>query len=481
MKSNAIKKYRKLLLLAPLTILVACGQGGGNTSAISSQQTVESTSVTNPVIIELKSASQEPVELVAPFTIYTPDGETPVLTTDKTGQKTSNIPTQYDNLYAAIRVAGSNATSKNALQVQDANNVQVFKRAKVSQCYVFDGDKYVGTSGQSTAKAYCTAHPTAYAVNGNASDYYYLGRHDMVEGQSVKEDVLETNAGAYNYMFSKGGSGGKDYGYRYATADVHLSETTYRVGEDESTWNAYIFINMHEHILSDLGLIGTLRGNEVRWYLVRNCSSAMHTAGTSSIEHDAKFFVYQDTTKYPNCIVTKSTKYDATTKTYSGFDDLHFEAFTQNDGWTLNITNLRTGVVSTIEDHHTQDGHALEENTSPNTGRALIAASYCPVIGNIWNWDSGAALNNVVWDNISLKKAIVDDSGVINNDIEAYRNETVSYPLYPGEDAYRDGYSQGGYKASHEFGTRQEGGEYKSGIKYTAGQKYLSFSVDYGK
>ena len=68
---------------------------------------------------------------------------------------------------------------------------------------------------------------------------------------------------------------------------------------------------------------------------------------------------------------------------------------------------------------------------------------------------------------------------MIDNNIEHYRNASTSYPFFPDSEVYRDGYSQGGFRASHEFGEREENGAYASGYTYKKGDKYLSFSVDY--
>lgn len=488
----------KIILLMPAVLTAGCG-GSSPSSAgsslkpssievsskdvsspiVSSSEIVSSSSQEpasrkNPIVIELEDIKKATLtDLEGPYVILDQEGEAAKITLDGTGVKRDDLPNEYDNMYEAIRVAGTNSTSKNVLQVQDTHYVQIYKKAKKSQCYVFDGPKYVGTAGQTTSRSYCLEHPEAYAVDGAAADYFYLGRHDMVENQTVQENVLETFAGAYNYMFSKGGSGAKDLGYRYCTADVLLSEAAYAPTEDGTGWNAYIFINMSEGILADLGLIGIKRATRVEWCLVRNCSSKMHTAGTSGVEKDAKFYVWQDK------VVTYSTKYDSSTGEYSGFDDLHFEAFTLNDGWILNITNLRTKQVYTIQDRHVDsEGKPLEENTEGISGRALIAASYCPVVGNVWNWDCGACLNNVIWTNISMKKAIKNDN-IISNDIEDYRVLEQSYELYPGSDTYRDGYSQGGYRSYHLYSKFEQDGKLSSGYSFLKNQKFISFSVDY--
>lgn len=481
------------LSIAALSVLALASCGGGQSTAssealsssvdpvssISEPEEVSSSeeqveySRANPRVYEAKEDSAD-VVLEGPFTILTADGEEPTLTLNDTGVKSSDVPTVYDDMYKAIRTAGTNSTSKNPLQVQDKNFVQIFIRRKTSQNFVFHRDAYIGEAATKTAKAYCDAHPGSYAINGNASDYSYMSRDEMSEGLSIVENLLETNAGAYNYMFSKSSDGSVN-GYSYVTCDVHLSEAIYRPPVDGGQWNAYIFVNMARSLNCDLGLIGVF--NQARkvceWKMVRNCTSKQHTAGTSTVERDAKFYVYQDK------IVTTSTKYDAATGDCSGFDDLHFEVLAMSDGWVLNITNMRTKIVHSFTEHHTTaDGQPLRENTIPTSGRALIAASYCPVTGNVWNWNCGAKLENVVFDNIELTRLRSNASE--EDDIEAYRgDDNERFPLYPDTEAYQEGYSQGDYVASHEYGIREDDGQYLSGASYSKGDHYISYTVDY--
>ena len=105
--------------------------------------------------------------------------------------------------------------------------------------------------------------------------------------------------------------------------------------------------------------------------------------------------------------------------------------------------------------------------------RVLVASSYCPVVGNVWNWDCGAKTENVVWDNIKISRSIGDD-------ITEYRKDsTIKYDFYPDTDLLRDGYSQGAFASSFEYGTRKEDGKYKSGNTYKKGDKYLIQNVCY--
>ena len=485
------KDSKHIILLLSASLLCACGgnqpqeassiaSSASSSDAASSEVSsseissetptseVISYSRANPRVIDEVTENSPTVELVAPFSILDEAGEPAVINYNENGAAASGIPNVYDNMFEAIRVAGTNSTSQKICQVQDANFTQIFKRGKKSSVYVFDGHDYVGNCTETKSKKYINGHPQSYAINGQATDYYYLGRDDMSENLSVTERTLETNAGAYNYMFSKGGDGSVN-GFSYATCDVHLSETIYRPTQDGHGWNAYIFVNLARGLNADLGLIGIFNKGLKRceWKMVRNCSSTYHSTGTSGVERDARFYVYQDK------MVTYSTIFNEETQECSGFDDLHFEAFAMDNGWTLNITNLRTKMVQSFTDTHSSD-----DNTGKAYGRALIAASYCPVTGNVWNWDCGAKLTNVVFDNIELTRTLDDVSKA--NDIEAYRDTSLErVPLYPDEDAYKEGYSQGAFCSSHLFGSHEEDGSYASGIAFEKGQKYISYSVDY--
>ena len=426
---------------------------------------VDEASATNPIIYSEVKADSESHKLTKPFTILNEDGTTPEEL--KYNGKTLTEYT-FTDMYKAIRIAGENSTTKKKYQVQDASYTQIFKRASSTNWYVFNGHEYVGTSLQKPCKEYVNAHPDSYAVLGTGSGYARFGRDDYADTMDLQEDILELNAGAYNYMFSKTGVGqgptGENInGFSYATANIRLSEMTYKKSEDGDAWNAYVFFNLQGGIHSDLGLIGTIVSNQLSWRLVRNCGSKTHGS--------AGFYVYQDK------VATVSATYNETTKEYSGCDDLAFEAIGLTNGWILNVKNLRTNVIQTISDlHYESDGTTPKiENpvSSAQYYRVLVASSYCPVVGNVWNWDCGAATNNIVWDNIKIARYIDDN-------VESYRSDSCTkYDFYPDSEYLRDGYSQGAFTASHEFGTRASDGSYKSGNTYKKGDKYLSLSVSY--
>lgn len=467
-----MKKILKTLLPTVAISLSILGLTGCGSNPSSEESDIEY-SRTNPLVVELENEDSPTIPLVGPFTVLDATGNEVTLEKDDEGLSFGDIPSTYDNMYKAIRVAGQNSTGSNPLQVQDSNFVQIFKRVKRSQTYVFNGHDYVGTALETRAKNYCLAHKDGYAINGLGTDYYYLGREDYVTPSDVNEDTLETFSGAYNYMFSKASDTGKT-GFSYATATVRLSETIYAPSNDGDQWNAYIFINLANGIHADLGLIGGFNPSTkiCQWKLVRNCNSKEHTVGTGGVENDARFYVYHDK------IVTESKHYNPETRECTGFDDLQFECFMRADGWTTNITNLSTGVVYSFDDSHVDSmGNPLNENDSPNFGRALLAASYCPVTANVWNWDCGAKLTNVLFENVLLTRRI---EGEDMDNIEAYRQEGLEREeFYPDSDIYHYGYSQGGFRASFEYGEHETDGTYQSGATYKAGSKYIIYNVDY--
>lgn len=416
----------------------------------------------NPIIYDGVTTESESHKLKAPFTIYNEEGDTPTETLKYKNSTVKNFT--FDNMYEAIRIAGENSTTKLKYQVQDANYTRIFIRKGSTDCFVFDGHNFVGSGKVSTSKNYILSHKNSYSISGLGNSYKYFGRDDYRSDMDLQEASLELNAGAYNYMFTKNGiTAGEDNtnGFAYMTGYARLSELEYKPTIDGDGRNAYIFFNLSSSIHCDLGLIGVVNGGRCEWRLVRNCgSTAYHGSDTFRT--------------FPDQVATYSTKYDSTTKIYSGFDDLYFEALGKTNGWLLNVTNVRTGVTETLSDlHYESDGVTpLNENTNPSYYRGLVASSYCPVVGNVWNWDCGAK-TNVTWDNLKIARYIDDN-------VESYRsNECEKYEFFPDSKYLRDGYSQGAFCSSFEFGTRNSDGEYESGEKYLKGDKYLTQIVDY--
>lgn len=471
MKKSILKTFS---LLATSLLIVSCGGVSSETpttenptSISTSEQTSEVDKYTrsNPEV--LVGLENKPRALVAPFVILNEDGSELV----KEG-----VTTSFDNWYQAIRIAGQYTKSSQKLQVQDSNCLQIFIQQKASIYFVFTGEKYIGYSDKVSSEAYCKTDVYSYAIAGSGSGFKYLGRRNYEGSNEFTEVELETFSGGYNYMFSKTGVGLTEMknGYSYVTCNVRLSEATYKLTTDGTGWNAYIFINLKANLNSDLGLIGSYNSNlkQIDWKMVRNCSSKQHTSGTSTNEKDAKFYVYHDK------IVTSMKTYNEETKEFSGADDLKFEAIGLSDGWILNITNLRTNVVNSFEDRHTENVDGADVQLAENKGsevyfRALLAVSFCPVVANVWNARCGAALRNVVYDEVLISRYIDDN-------VDSYRAKDVArYEFYPEEDVFDHGYSQCGDCSNYFYGKHKKDGQYKSGSDYQTNDKYISFSSYY--
>ena len=330
--------------------------------------------------------------------------------------------------------------------------MEIFRRQARNQYYMYDGEYYVGSASSVDALDWAEDKPRSYVLDGQGLSYVKLGK-ELMEG-SREPEHYELHSGGYNYMFSKSGilQGGEwvKQGYGYASVNVRLSEASFMPPQDGNVWNAYIFLNHKGHYNNDLGLIGNLIDGEIVWRLVRNCSHESHKA----IGDNFKVL--------SNEPVTTMTLDE--NGVYTGADDLHFEIYATVDGWTLNITNLTTEEVFTIDEKH--EGMHTD---STQYFRFLLAASYCPVVGNVWDARSGGFLKNVIFDNIKIARW-KESNTYDTSDLEDF---------YPGEDTLDYGFSQGADTASFYYGTHDEDGEYKSGNSYYKGDKYIVFSSYY--
>ena len=129
------KNIYSLFLVLPCLVLTACGNKQEPSKSETSEEEV-SYSVDNPHVVEYKEG-MEGIKLVAPYTVYDENGQLATLTTRDDGSIGSNLPNEYTDLYRAIRLAGANSTSKAPLQVLDANFVQVYKRCKKADNFLF--------------------------------------------------------------------------------------------------------------------------------------------------------------------------------------------------------------------------------------------------------------------------------------------------------------------------------------------------------
>lgn len=362
----------------------------------------------------------------------------------------------YNTMFDAIRDAGKNSSSKNKMYVLDANELKIFQRQSKNDCWCYDGLNFVGSKPRTEALEWGKNRSKCYIVDGQGVGYVMLGTK-YYENTNHNQDIpLELTSGAYNYMFTKGGEMESNEwvkpGYGYMECYVRLSEATYTPTMDNGAWNAYIFINgAGGNFHSDLGLIGVVREGKVVWALVRNCNHPDHN-------------VTGDNFQVLSWTPVTTMEYDEEKREYNGADDLYFQCYQTVDGWILNITNLRTKQVFTIDERHKSMFLG-----STQYFRFLLAASYCPVVMNVWNGRCGASLRNVVFDGVKIARY---------NETDTY-DESQYEDFYPGSPNMIYGFSQGGDCASMECGIYDADGTYISGNPYKAGDRYLSFSCYY--
>lgn len=410
---------------------------------------------------------------VAPYTIYNADGT--VSDDPKLGGENS-----FDNMFVAIKKCGSIATSKNKTYVEDANGTLVFQRQGNTKCWVYDGTHIVsGEMTVSEGKEYAESHPRAYVVNGQGTGYVALGEIQFTDNRGVEGELI---SGAYTYLFTpQGCSSGEEWSghsYAYGSAYVRLSECTYKdISEfGGGSWNAYVFFNISSSAYNcDLG-IGTYGGGKGEWKITQNCSHLSHDSGTAvcegfyidangNVTHDEAYAELAASNKFmvwQNYVVTKMTRDE--NGVYSGADDLFLEAYAHENGWYLCVTNLRTNEKWGYT--HTHEGM---NTTQSDYMRVLLAASYCPVDGNLWNARDGGFLKNVVFEDVKVAKYQADGE---YDDVE---KETFFF----GEDTIFNGFTQGADCAYLAYGTTDVAGVWASGLDKLVGTNWFSFSSYY--
>lgn len=431
-----------LLILGFSSSLIACGD---NPNSSSGSEVLDSSTAVEDSSTPAEENNGEYVYdgtlTVAPYNVYNSD---------------EALFGTYQNMFDAIRVAGENSTSSNKMYVKDGNDLLIFQRQSNSNYWCYDGLHFVGSKPSSEALEWGKNKERCFIVNGRGTGYTMIGTKYYENTDTTQDIPLELTSGAYNYMFTKGGtmSGGQwvEPGYGYMECYVRLSETTYQATKDDGTWNAYIFINGGGGLSCDLGLIGVVREEGVLTFaLVRNCQHPDHNETGNSFA----VLSWDPVT---------TMQLDTETGVYKNGDDLFFQCWQTVDGWVLKITNLANNKVFTINEYH--------QNMFKNSTqyfRFLLAASYCPVVMNVWNARSGASLRNVVFDHINIARYEEDNE---------YDGSTFE-EFYPGTSNMIYGFSQGADCASMVYGTHEADGQYGSGNTYKAGEKYLSFSCYY--
>lgn len=389
---------------------------------------------------------------IAPYTVYSQADE---------------VEGVYVSMTRALHEAGKTGLSSNKNYVVDGNGLEIYRRSAKSTWWVYDGYHFVGSMPSTEAKEWGRTHERAIVIDGQATGYVQLGAKQMVPEPAGA--VYELVSGAYNYMYSKPGvvrnetAGGNIPGYYYASAMIRLSEASYRPAEGNyntdpyAQWNAYIFFNHADKWNIDLGLIGNhyQASNTVKWRLVRNSS---YKEGYPD-EHGGTFAVIN-----PGVSVTEMT-YHAETDDYRGADDLFIEIYATLNGIGLKITNMRTG----IEHIHTETHTGYRTLSDIVYGRMLLAASYCPVVSNLWDGANGGYLKNVVFDQVKIGK-YKENNVYLEEDLEDF---------YPDTPNVNNGFAQGAEWADWETGTHAKDGTYKSGEAYKKGTKWVVFSCYY--
>lgn len=350
-----------------------------------------------------------------------------------------------ENIYMsyAIRTAAMNATNTNRCYVLDGNGLKIFERDSKSKYYCFDGNNYVGVKNRNEAIEWCKAHSKGFIIDGNGSGYQGMGTI-YFDGSDLSQPInLELFAGSYNYMYSTRGTFQSDKvvenGFGYIECTLKLSLASYKPTEDDSKWNAFVFLHGNANEMADFGLKGVIEDGEMVWKPFRLCSHTSHK------EDGLKWF---EETK--ENAITKM-KYDEQLDCYTGADDIFMQFWQGKDGWKMIFTNLTTGQKYELSEYHTdmmKDQHPYYQ--------FLVAASYCPAIQDVWNYNCGAALRNVCYTDIKVAR--------YNSD-EVYDN-SVLQDFYPDSNMGY-GFTQGAGCASMIYGINQDG------------KKMISFSTYY--
>jgi hypothetical protein len=294
---------------------------------------------------------------------------------------------------------------------------------------------------------------------------------------------VELFSGGYSYLYTpQGCASGEEWSgksYAYGSTYIRLSEATYKDISEEGggNWNGYAFFNIASSAYNcDLG-IGTYAGGGGAWKITANCSHDEHKNGTADncvgFYTNASGVTTYDTTYaelsksnsfmvWQNYVVTTMTK--GADGVYSGADDLFMEAFASENSWGVVVTNLRTNEKWGYT--HTHEGL---NTTQSDYLRVLLAASYCPVDGNLWNARDGGYLKNVLFEDTRVAKYQTDGD---YSDVE-------KEVFYPGTDAFIEGYTQGADCAALLYGMTDVAGTWKSGKDKMVGTGWISFSSYY--
>ena len=324
-----------------------------------------------------------------------------------------------DSIWNAIVQARNKSKSSNKCYVtRNADGVEVYKYS-TKNYYCYRGDEYVETkTSESTALTWGKKYANSYVLNGQATEFIYIGKKVESKYGYDKDSVAGTEnfSGPYGFLYSKAANNCKNsIGYTFIQFEVSLSEARLKYSTDninEKCWNAYVFANFclsNPWVTVDLGIMCLGGEKDGEW-----------TPGSWVPCINYKSTNYSNISMFNPCKKGGSVtdmKYNPETGYYEDGDDLLITAYIWQSGsksyFVLNIKNLNPNSACENLDEEsplygTKEWEALfeipEANIRPSTSKLLLAASNCPVqrSGNFWNPDNGNAFENVVFRNMEV-------------------------------------------------------------------------------
>ena len=309
-----------------------------------------------------------------------------------------NILIETDSLWRAIIEARDNSKSSNKCLVLDAEGNQVFKWTAGVYYYYREDVYYGSTKNEAEAINWAKQYEDSYVIDGKATNMIYVGK--KVEGgknypnlDKDSVDGIENYSHSYGYIYSTAGN------YTYLEFTLELSKAKYSYFTDtsnENGYNAYVFANyrcFNPWNSVDLGMMNIWEANKGMWQACINYNGNMY-APKNLIGNDnvLTYMTYNEETGY-----------------YEGADDLHFKCYYYKNAYYMYVTNLTTKEEFFFT--HTDTDNLAG---STDSGRVLLAASYCPVqkVGSFWNPYCNNEFSNLIFKNVNIaKKENVTETG----------------------------------------------------------------------
>lgn len=328
---------------------------------------------------------------------------------------------ETDNLWNAIIAARDASKSSNKCVVLDASGQQVFKWT-AGYYHYYREDKYYGsTKNQDEAINWAKKYDDSYVIDGKGIDMIYVGK--SVEGgknyQSLNKDNvdgIENYSASYGYIYSTPNN------YTYIEFTLEFSKAKYSYfteTSNENGYNAYLFANyrcINPWNSVDLGMMQIWEANKGMWQ--------------ACINYNGNMYAPKNLNGGDN-VLTQMT-YNEKTGYYEGADDLHFKCYYFQNSYYMYVTNLTTN-----EEFFFKHSDTNSLATSQDSGRVLLAASYCPVqkVGSFWNPYCGNEFSNIIFRDVNIaKKHDVTEAGATNTE-KFYKTESnFHYALTMGAD-----------------------------------------------